>query len=307
MNMVIHIGFPKTGTTTQQKHLFAKHSQINYLGKPYQDSFLESVIHDLIREDSLIYGSRGLRDYLSGRLLSSKKQGTLSFISDELFVSATKTRDKGVVAQRLKEVFFPCRILITIRNQLDILKSAYLSGGRLLGNAPRQLSGYTITFNDWLEISHRNLKRSYVGNVNYYPLIKYYSDLFGKENVCVLLYEDLQNNQRKYLYDLTGFLRIDLEESVKLLKSKHENIRIKQSTLDYERLKTQFYPVSRLPIGSKLLKSLSRLKIHTQKDRDADVNFCPEWRERLYNYYQEGNRNLIKEFKLPLEKHNYPV
>ena len=33
MKLYLHIGYPRTGTTTLQKHLFCKHPQINYFGK----------------------------------------------------------------------------------------------------------------------------------------------------------------------------------------------------------------------------------------------------------------------------------
>ncbi len=59
-------------------------------------------------------------------------------LSEELSVSCTKSRDKGMVAQQLKEVSQPSKILITIRNQWDTLKSAYLTRGRLLLYVPEK-------------------------------------------------------------------------------------------------------------------------------------------------------------------------
>ena len=53
MNRCLHIGFPKTGTTTLQKHLFTEHSQIVYLGKPTRSEWLKEKMHTLIKQDSI--------------------------------------------------------------------------------------------------------------------------------------------------------------------------------------------------------------------------------------------------------------
>ncbi|UCC39600.1 MAG: sulfotransferase domain-containing protein [Candidatus Aminicenantes bacterium] len=307
MNTVIHIGFPKTGTTTQQEHLFSKHFQIEYLGKPYSNPHFQSVILNLVMQESLHFDFQHSKKVILDHVTPLERLKKIFLISEELFVSASKARDKGIVAQRIKDIFFPCKILITIRNQFDILKSAYINGGRLLKHALSPFNEYAISFNDWLEISTRNLSKSFIGNVDYYPTIKYYSDLFGKGNICVLLFEDFRKNQKIYLNELTQFLGIDYDESVRLLEAKHENIRIKQSTLDYERLRTQFFPVSRLSIISKILKSFCYLKTRIIKDGEADVDFPRQWVEWLSNFYQAGNRNLISEYKLPLDEYGYPV
>ena len=118
--MVIHIGFPKTGTSTQQKHLFSRHSQIEYLGKPYPNEEIKAEIHKMIMQESQFYDALQCKSYISNLLVPVKNSQKVILLSDELFVSASKARDKGVVAQRLKEVLYPCRILVTIRNQLEI-------------------------------------------------------------------------------------------------------------------------------------------------------------------------------------------
>ena len=64
----IHIGPSKTGTTTLQREIFAKHSQIAYLGKPFHlpgsspddkkgDSsrLNEELVYELRSKDSLEY------------------------------------------------------------------------------------------------------------------------------------------------------------------------------------------------------------------------------------------------------------
>ena len=91
LNTVIHIGFPKTGTTTQQNHLFAKHSQIAYLGKPYKDARLQTGLHHLIMQESTIYQSSSLKEYMKSLEIDEPGK-KLVLVSDEIMVSVSKVR-----------------------------------------------------------------------------------------------------------------------------------------------------------------------------------------------------------------------
>jgi hypothetical protein len=311
LNTVIHIGFPKTGTTTHQNHLFSKHSQILYLGKPYKNESLRREMHNLIKQESTVYRSPGLKDCLE--TLEIDKQGkNVVLVSDEIMVSVSKVRDKGVVAQRLKDVFAadtPCKILITLRNQLEILKSTYISGCRLLTSVqvPQKYRGRFVGFEEWLEFSYENLDRSHMGNFIYWNTVDYYSRLFGTDNVLVLLFEEFLHHKEAYIKKLADFLDIDGHESMELTKTAHDNERIDQARLDFEHLVG-----TRLPIGKNRFISRAatvfRLfhKIFT-KDKKAKVGIPNDWLEQLKRIYRDGNRELIRKFKLPLEEYNYPL
>lgn len=307
-DIVIHIGFSRTGTTTLQRHLFAKHSQIRYMGKPYTDDVFKREIDHLVKQETMVYDSSALRQYISENFWKqgNKKSKKVILISDEIMVSYSKVRDKGVVARRIKEVFDP-RILITIRNQYDILKSAYLSRGRLLMNVPSKYAGLSIRFTDWLELSYQNIDRSYLGHVDYFKTIDYYSQLFGKDNVCVLLFEEFVENTNEYLETLSNFLNIDLNEAVERTENKHEHKEIPQSQLNFERFRTGFYPLSRIPLIFNVIKPFFALMGCFRKDKTAKVTIPGDWQQRLNAMYREGNRKLIEKYTLPLEKYGYPV
>jgi hypothetical protein len=129
-NFLIHVGFSKTATTTLQKHLFAKNSQLEYLGKPFQSDSLKTHIDRLLRQETTTFDSSSAIQEISMFLLNPRdSMKKWLVLSEEKFVSCSKVRDKGVVARRIKDVLNPSRILFTIRNQFDILRDAYLSGG----------------------------------------------------------------------------------------------------------------------------------------------------------------------------------
>jgi len=304
----VHIGFAKTGTTTHQIHLFSKHPQICYLGKPYENDILKKEILNLIMGESLTYNSSSLKEFLLQlEIYRRSNEGKVILISDELFVSASKVRDKGLVAQRIKDVFEPGKILITIRNQWELLKSAYINGGRLLKNIPARYKGFAIEFKEWLEMSFETPQRSYIGNIVYADTIDYYSRLFGKDNVGVFLFEDFLQNKDDYIRRLSDFLGIDARESARLLKEKHENPRLSQSQVDFELASSKFGPAGKIPLVSVALRRLFDIKKRFKSSGKASVEMPDEWKERLRLFYSEGNMKLIKNHNLPLEKYEYPI
>ena len=306
--VVVHIGFPKTGTTTHQKHLFAKHSQVSYLGKPYESDILKGEVLRLVMEESLTYDPSALKKYLlqfnPGAGNSGKK---LAVLSEELLVSASKVRDKGVVAERIKKVFAPGKILVTIRNQVDALKSAYINGGRLLKNVPSKYKGLAIKFHEWLEMVFENPDRSYVGNIRYLNTINYYVRLWGKENICILLFEEFIHNKEEYIRQLSEFLGIDARESRKLLADQHENPRVLQSQVDLELTRSKLGPKGNSPFISTALKGWYNFKNLLKKNQSARVDLPAPWQERMIDFYGESNRELMKNFNLPIDKYGYPI
>ncbi len=286
-NIVVHIGFPRTGTTTLQRHLFFRHPEILYLGKPYGDLTMRDSIDALIMEESTVYRPEALRNLIESRMERGLEGGRKVFLlSEERLVSAAKVRDKGVVAQRLFEVFGACKILVTIRNQIEAVKSAYLSGGRYLAHVPHALEGRLISFEDWLYISERMYHGDYVRNVTYFDTIRYYADLFGKDRLCILLFEDFVEEKRKFLGTLSQFLGIDEGRAWELARNGHEN-------------ESNIAPAQ--------AGALARLTSGIWGRTDLKAGLSADRRERLSNLYREGNRKLEQEFHLSLGKRGYPV
>lgn len=307
-NIVLHVGFSKTGTTTLQKHLFSNHSQVHYLGKPYVDDTLKTLVHRLIMQESLVYDPAPLRNHLEKEiLLNINPAQKVILLSEEMLLSYSKARDKGLVAQRLNEAFPSAKILFTIRDQFELLKAAYLSRGRQLNYVPPQYSGLHVTFREWLALAFENIERSYLGHADYYKTIDYYARLFGKNRVCVLLLEELIHSPAEYAGKLSDFLGIAADETRDLLAGKHANRGISRFQLESEALRSRWYPFSRSYLISKLLKIYLFLTRNARRKQDAEVKIPQDWVERIGDLYRAGNRLLISEYGLPLERYNYPL
>jgi hypothetical protein len=309
MKTILHVGFSRTGTTTLQRHLFAKHSQIRFLGKPYNCETLKSELYKLIQQESTVYDAAGLKSYLTENVW--EKESDLSkkvlLISDEVLVSYSKVRDRGVVARRLKDVFGPCKILFTIRNQFDLLKTAYINRGRMLKNVPPRFDGLFVGFEEWLELSYKDCDRSYIGHADYFRTIDYYSRLFGKENLCVLPLETLTYNKENYIRVLADFMGIDFDEALHSIGEAHEHQEPDTSALGFQQFKTRYFPLSSFFIVSAALKPFYYAKKALSKKWGDGSEISSPWLERLKAFYEPGNRKLARDFDLPLEKYDYPL
>lgn len=308
MNITIHVGFSRTGTTTLQRHLFSRHPEIHYLGKPYGDGLLGQELEKLMEQESTRYDSTILKNHadesIRGRKLPAGKK--MALVSDERLVSYSKVRDRGLTAERLKETLRPCRILFTIRSQFDTLRSAYLSRGRFLLNVPSRYSGRFVGFDEWLALGYVHMERSYIGHLDYVKTIDYYARLFGRDKMLVLPLEELINDKNLYIRKLTGFLGIDHIAALSLVGDHHEHRDIDGRQLDMERLYSRWHPLSKSPPVSIILRSYLRLKYLGRRDREACPPLPEGWTGRLSELYRDGNRKLAQDFGLPLKQYGYP-
>lgn len=306
-NFFIHIGFSKTGTTSLQKHLFSKHPHVKYHGKPFADEKLKTFLHRLIMEESISYNPGPLKNYLEetrARELSPSQHAVV--LSDEMFVSYSKARDKGIVAHRLHDIFAPCKIMITIRHQFELLKAAYLSRGRFLSNVPSKFEGLAVSFEEWLDLSLENYERGYINHADYYKTISYYAHVFGKENVRVFLLEDFIYNKKKYIDDLALFLGVDAGMAFDTVKDAHEHKEITQADLDYELQISRFFPFHRSKMVSKALKLYNSIANRAKKASPAQVEIPGRLVGKFNQIFGEGNKKLGDEFALPLNIYHYP-
>lgn len=309
MNTVLHVGFSRTGTTTLQRHLFAKHPQIRYLGKPYTCDTFKSRLYKLIQQESTVYDPADLNAYLRENVWEKETDPSkkVLLISDEILVSYSKVRDRGAVARRIQEVFSPCKILFTIRDQFDLLKTAYLNRGRVLKNVPPRYEGLFVGFEEWLELSYNDCDRSYIGHADYFRTIDFYSRVFGKENLCVLPLETFIEDKELYIRTLSDFLGIDFDESLRAVGEAHEHREPDTSSLDFQQFKARFFPLSALSLAGAALKPFYYAKRALSKNTGDGIDVPAAWKERLNGLYGPGNRKLIRDFHLPLDKYGYPV
>ena len=321
----IHIGYAKAASTTLQKHLFDKHSQINYLGiypsgnlgKDSQDKQRSIQVntpefkkfhYNLVILDGLDYhSSQNLKLYKQS-VQPLLKSDSVNVLSNERFTSVYFCHpDLKNKAERLKEVFPEGKIIIILRNQFEIIASKY----RDWPFNPKCVEiGKSVALDDWIKIALEDNQTKYLANLKYNRVVDFYQEIFGSENVGIFLFEDLVHRSLEFAQQLSEFMEIDSDEALSLLTEKHENNAVSQAYNSYRMLhRNEVIPsfvFSRLKmmVPSALKRQIMEL---LKKGNKKDYQINSETRFKIQNYFGESNQKLASKYGLNIDKYNYPL
>ncbi|MDA0219553.1 MAG: sulfotransferase [Proteobacteria bacterium] len=295
----IHVGVPKSGTSTLQLDVFPKHEEIDFRFWPKRDT-IEGLF-------SCLYGDTLYDDAAfeaCARRIAESHAGTEGAVLYSREHLTHQRYDRGTMARRLRRLFGEASIILTIRNQFDWFESSYVWNLRLLrepwrGGVPPGLESYLA--GQW-----RERHRSRLASGDFGALARLYTELFGRERVLVLAFEDMVARPERYAEALFGFLDVSRERGLELLAAKHRNPRLteRRYALWYWRAIGMPMALQRLLYGRVALPGADRLLDAGPAKREP----LPErWREELGHHYAPGNRYLEREFGLDLAGHGYPV
>ncbi len=305
--VILHIGLPKTGTTSLQIDLFAAHPDWHYLGKPllFHDPGMRRTIRPIVEQDSETF-ERHLesfeREWIRPLLHGSHER---VLISEEEFSTGTaRTRvDRRLIAQRLRRLFPAARVIVTIRNQLDLLPSIYaqLINLGILRNRP---------FRDWIDDELRaGSEESRLYLFDYAALVELYDGLFGAQNICVLLFEDFRADAESYLGELAGFIGIDPERAIATYHARHGRNRNPRVTTRHAAWRRFAQSLPWLPWEGILMRARVRPAFYRFLARGTplDTEFRDEQEEKIAAYFESGNRQLNERLGVDLGALGYPV
>ncbi len=299
MILAFHLGYPRTGTTFLQTHLFPKHKQINYLGpKVYNDTFKVKIDQSML---NIIEEENASSDF-SLNLFDEKK---VNLVSSERYLSYRKFNYVGLkkLAYLVKN-YFPnskFKVFYTIRNQFDIIQSYYY-----------QSYGYLSRFLDcrnFIDLIEKIEKRDFK-NKNFKRFIQafnfeYSYNLIYKEfdfaEIKIFSFKELTENKNNYIKNLSNFIEINDEESIKLCSNISkinsntivDKKRIMQSNLQRIISDNSYYKKIKHLIPKKIVNftnSLLNKTISSKIDSDLEIAM----RKTINDYYNESNQNFRK-------------
>lgn len=299
--MIFHLGFHKTGTSYLQAHVYPRISNYN----TFSWGECDEIFRSLITENVAFYSA----EQTIKKWKELEKEPELpSFFSYEefmgpLFYQSSPNLDTKV--QRIKALGIK-KVILTLRNQLSMIDSIY-----------RQYiqKGGVVRSSDFLDTNLRIFNRDYC---NYGPIVQYLVREFGKENVLVLLHEELKENEQAFMAKIEAFGGIVLKEAKDEIKTSGRGVNRSISNLSVGFLRqfnhisyNHFKPSSLI---SKKLKS-RRMRNLLQNHLDPKLlskfsnrkNFFKAQKASLEDYYRHGNRELATTFGLDLASYGYPV
>lgn len=317
-NLYLHLGYPKTATSTLQKYLFPNFKNTSFIGKPFKSKIIEKIFYKLYRQDSLFYKKLDNKNTLKKEINKYYKNVNLIF-SDETILEAfnSKIIDKMVIMQRLKDIFsdYNIKVILVLRNQMSMLDSLYVYDRRKKNN---YLSGQK-----WVDSIIRSLdKETYLtdnnllGLLDYPQIISKFEKIFKSSNVKIFLYEELKENIESFFLKIGFYVKDEYEKNNIDYINMHENKRRGLLLMIYLSLQNIF--------NVKLIKYFVPLFIR-RKTRNKKTNFLNYFEKKisrvgpkaklnltrqqylyLHKYFTKKNQNLLKN-GLDIKKFDYPI
>ena len=308
MSTLIHIGMGKAGSTSLQRNIFEKVTNINYL------TIIDKVVIDILYLNSFEFKKKYLENPSTLNTTLNKQSTIISCESLSFF------GDQFIICDRLRQIFNnEVTILFIIRNQFDLIQSLYLE--RLAG-------GVYVSFNTFLKQQFLNHQISILPKLNYYNLIKYYKNTFDCNNVKVILFEELFQNQSNANIEYE-FFKEKFNINLKLIKDfKRENKSIPSQLVPLKCLSNYLFRydggLGRYDIGTRginekrpkrsiqyIKKQLSnrffKNRFFSTFLKKKPLSMSDENKNMILKYFSNSNKKLENEYNLNLKINNYPV
>ena len=262
------VGAPKSGTTSLYNYLNQHHSiSMSSIKEPNYFSSSEII------EQKLYYKTKPVSDLKKYHELFDFNND--SCLYGEASVSYLYYSD---VASKICYYNEKAKIIVILRDPVERAISHYNMDKRL-GFVKENLS--SILDNASLK-NHILYYQQYIQLGFYYSQVKKYIDVFGKENVCVMLYDDLKKDNVKFTNEILDFLQLDADTNIDYETPYNSNKVSENKLINYlysisfiRRLVVSMFPNS---ILKKINKSLFSIK---------ETNISQELEMKLFELFKE--------------------
>ena len=210
MKLVIHVGYPKTGSTTLQYGLFKYLHDVGQIHlKMWRQNISDEPLTD--RLSSLLFQKNPISDKYK-----QLRQDKLNFISDESLTAPIRLRqnDFGDEIENpnkfpsiLKTTFttefgndLDIKILVVLRNQAELLYSQYVEE-------------YKLILYKSIDLLHNKRGELDLTGMDIYDYSTYLETLqksFGKENIVVCLFEDWKHDPITFFTKIYSIVSVDI-------------------------------------------------------------------------------------------------
>ena len=297
--VLLHIGLPKTATSTIQTGL-SGFNQITNIGKKYpwrtpeydsieQNEFWRAKAHQPESE----YDVEVVRSKLRSILNDSDEP---IFISNE-DLSYQTYQDNLVKLRRLKELFPEAEIILFIRNQVSWLKSYY----SMLPQSPfiPVIGNKHLTFDQWIDLCFKHYNYSHLPGLNYLKLMENIESLFG--NVQIFIFEEFVKSKSKFAQYLSSNLDLDLKEVTSKLEERTNTATDAKVVHFYNRYLKPMGLKNILGENTKKLIYRQLAMILPNKDKSLSIHN----EKRIFDLFKDSNRQLSEKYNLSLKEFGY--
>jgi hypothetical protein len=321
----LHIGYPKTATTTLQKYIFVNLKNIYYLGnfsEVKNENYLinqniAKLMFDIYNETTLNIDEYAKKINSELKMISVKQNFLLSF--EQIIYHATFPRKINnqytsplpilEIINRICKIFkkfYELKIIITLRKQDELFYSLYAESyldHLSMHNNINSIDKYSsLVFNN-----------KYLESVlNYELILIEIIKNIELNNLLVMTFEEFVTNKEKFLKKIVSFLQCKYSD-IKLIPISNENNRTKNNSKIIKvntfyfllaQYKIKFFGYKSMGIG-KYFKWLKKVELPSFKKNKIEINL--DLKQKILNKYCNSNKIVSNKFGLELEKYGYYV
>jgi len=191
MNIVLHLGLPKTGSTFLQFDVFSHMKDINLVFKDIknmQEAF-NDWLFSTIKITKKPIDSKTINEHLPSYL----SENVSNLISQENFYCSmfVKNDDRFILLERINKLFPRAKVILGIRDKKKLLVSWYKQYVAV---------GGTLSFDGFIE-NVMNLNK-----LNYEEYIERLIELYGRKYLYVYDFENLIRQRKKIVNEICDFI-----------------------------------------------------------------------------------------------------
>ncbi|MGP1271992.1 MAG: sulfotransferase family protein [Phycisphaerales bacterium] len=302
--LVVHVGYHKTGTTFLQRRVFGDRS-LGFLAEPRGQSDLAT--QEFLTRDPLAFDAEASRRVFEPLLTEASSSGLVPVISQERLSANPRSGQYmfPLAFAQMLETFGRFRVLVTIREQRGMLLSLY-----------RQLlrSGQPLTLTEAIGTGNEPpgwsspIRPEYL---RYDLLVSHVMERVGESSVLVLPMEWLREDPAAYMRRLFAFCGVP-EDGAPVMESENEGLGALTATV--LRRFSWFgrpNPISPRASGAMRLKRAIGYRLDRALPRSWSRGVEQRWREeirqRVAGMYGESNRRLASLTGLDLARYGYDM
>jgi len=324
VQLIIHIGLPKTAVTTLS-YLFENSNNINFFGRPlvclYNDIW-QSMINDnqkKFKNKILNFKNKILKS------LSKEKKNVLLIegITDPFFIINNNkdfVRRLNILNKLLK---IKIKIIFVMRNQSEFLLSRFVESPQFFKNYNSKWADFEQLKEPFIRQNMSKKEKIFFDYLNYYNTCKKLINYFGKKNVSLLVFEQLKNEKKIFSNKVSKILNLDKTKTYDLLR-KYE---LNKATV----INKDIYLRKNVQLNNLIINNFIYKKINKKLPRKIkyffkgmilflDKNFFKLIlnlflqkiikmkkidKELIKKYHFYDNHKSDKKFNLKLKKYNY--
>lgn len=319
----LHIGMPKTGTKTLQVRMFPEHPELDFLGtyihsnrNRYQKcrdpevlEFMNELLWDKIRSPNV----PRCRELYAKWVASAASENKVLLWSWESLMENTHEVQR-IRAENIRNVVGDANITVCLRKPVSLIESLYVQLLKRDNIGAYARIGKKHRFEpveQWLQNGWDKDGHPPKAHLEYAESLQVFAEVFGRDSIKILLFEQLVENQDAYIRTFCEFIGIDPEEGIRLARGQRDNERWGQE--QYDRLRALNHsPLKALCFrfsGKAQRAVMLGMKLRTDKSSDAKtaVEIPPEWKTKIEEKTRAGNRIIQEQWRIPLEQYGYPV